>query len=73
MQLSHERRKGNRRIAKDELSPEFLAMLVVCGGKVRNGDREVQTDEAVEQRHGRRAEDEAKVEAASTASRLAQD
>lgn len=32
-------RRHNRRQTREELSPEYLAVLVLCGGEVREGDR----------------------------------
>ena len=36
-----ERRQGDRRSSDEELSPEYLALLDVCGGEIRAGDRAV--------------------------------
>ena len=36
-----ERRKAERRTEEDELSPEYLALLEVCGGEIRASDREL--------------------------------
>ena len=33
-----ERRKSNR-VAEEALSPEFLAVLEVCGGEIRESDK----------------------------------
>lgn len=38
MEPNHDRRE-NRRHTREELSPEYLAVLVLCGGEVREGDR----------------------------------
>jgi hypothetical protein len=34
-----ERRQRDRRSLDDELSPEYLALLKVCGGEIRSSDR----------------------------------
>jgi hypothetical protein len=34
-----ERRKGERRTEEEELSPEYLELLEVCGGDIRARDR----------------------------------
>jgi hypothetical protein len=34
-------RRENRRHTREELSPEYLAVLVLCGGEVRESDRPV--------------------------------
>ena len=34
-----ERRQADRRSSDDDLSPEYLALLDVCGGEIRAGDR----------------------------------
>lgn len=36
---SHDDRRDNRRQVREELSPEFLAVLVLCGGEIRESDR----------------------------------
>jgi hypothetical protein len=36
-----ERRQADRRSSDEELSPEYLALLDVCGGEIRAGDRAV--------------------------------
>ena len=38
-----ERRKSNR-AAEDALSPEFLAVLAVCGGDIRESDKPALTE-----------------------------
>ena len=38
MSQQTERRKADRS-ADEELSPEYLALLEVCGGEIREGDR----------------------------------
>lgn len=44
--------------AEDEaLSPEYLAMLVVCGGEVRTEDRVALRQAETERRYGRRKDD----------------
>jgi hypothetical protein len=52
----NDRRKHDR--AEDEpLSPEFLAMLVACGGDVREGDRSALMQAAGARIPARRADD----------------
>jgi hypothetical protein len=45
MSVQNERRRVERRQgdanAEDELSPEYLALLEVCGGEIRASDRAV--------------------------------
>ena len=41
----------------EALSPEFLAMLVVCGGEVRSEDRAALREAGSERRYGRRKDD----------------
>jgi len=45
MSMQNERRRVERRQAdanvEDELSPEYLALLEVCGGEIRASDRAV--------------------------------
>ena len=41
----------------ETLSPEYLAMLVACGGEVRSEDRAVLREAAGERRYGRRKGD----------------
>ncbi len=36
-----DRRRAERRTEADELSPEYLALLEVCGGEMRASDREL--------------------------------
>jgi hypothetical protein len=36
-----ERRQSDRRSSDEELSPEYLALLDVCGGEIRASDRAV--------------------------------
>lgn len=43
----------------EALSPEFLAMLVACGGEVRAEDRQAVSQAGVEQNLRRRADDDA--------------
>jgi hypothetical protein len=42
---------------EESLSPEFLAMLVACGGEVRAEDRPAVSEAGVERRRRRRAND----------------
>ncbi len=37
--MEPEDKRHDRRHASDDLSPEYLAMLVLCGGEVRESDR----------------------------------
>ena len=37
--IAVERRTGDRRVEPTELSPEFLAVLLLCGGEARASDR----------------------------------
>ena len=41
----------------ETLSPEYLAMLVACGGEVRSGDRAALREAGSERRYGRRKGD----------------
>jgi hypothetical protein len=34
-----ERREAERRVSDEDLSPEYLAVLEVCGGEIRAADR----------------------------------
>jgi hypothetical protein len=36
--IAMERRAGDRRVDPGELSPEFLAVLLLCGGEARTPD-----------------------------------
>jgi hypothetical protein len=40
MKSQVERRKSGR-VAEDALSPEYLAVLAVCGGEIRQSDKPV--------------------------------
>ena len=55
MSYPNDRRKGARG-ADEDLSPEFLAVLVVCGGRVRESDRAA-LDAVNERGYGRRSSD----------------
>ena len=55
MPYPNDRRKSEAD-SDDALSPEFLAVLVACGGEVRAGDRAAMP-EAEQRRFGRRKED----------------
>lgn len=57
MQYPNDRRKNAPGSDEEVLSPEFLAMLVVCGGEIRQGDRDVLTQADGGRRHGRRKSD----------------
>ena len=50
-------RRNRGRAADEPLSPEYLAMLVACGGEVRKGDRTVLTEAGGGRRPARRADD----------------
>jgi hypothetical protein len=52
----NDRRKSHAE-ADEVLSPEYLAMLIACGGEVRAGDHETRRGAQFEQRHGRRKDD----------------
>ena len=56
MQYPNDRRKNQ--VEVDEvLSPEYLAMLIACGGEVRAADRDAARGAQMERRHGRRKDD----------------
>ena len=50
-------RRKHRADPDEVLSPEYLAMLIACGGEVRAGDHDLPRPRAMEQRHGRRKDD----------------
>lgn len=56
MPFTTDRRKRADQPDDEALSPEYLAMLVVCGGEVRTEDRAA-LREAGERRYGRRKDD----------------
>ena len=56
MPYPNDRRKHSAD-TEETLSPEFLAMLVACGGEVRADDRPAVLEAGVERRRGRRADD----------------
>ena len=62
MSVQTERRRADRRQAEpspeDDLSPEYLALLEVCGGEIRASDRAV----LAERRQALQAESQALVE-----------
>ena len=62
MSVNTERRRGERRQAdpkpEDDLSPEYLALLEVCGGEIRASDRAV----LAERREALQAESQALTE-----------
>ena len=62
MSMQNERRRVERRQAdanaEDELSPEYLALLEVCGGEIRASDRAV----LAERREAMQAESQATIE-----------
>ncbi len=52
-----ERRRSNR-VAEDALSPEYLAVLAVCGGEIRESDKPVLAERRrPEPESGRRVSD----------------
>ncbi len=57
MPYPNERRK-HAADPDDVLSPEFLAMLVACGGEVRAEDRPTMTGAGGPERRRRRADDD---------------
>lgn len=57
MPYPNDRRKSAPPGDDEVLSAEFLAMLVVCGGEVRQGDRAVLNEAEGERRHRRRKTD----------------
>ncbi len=57
MPYPNDRRKSAPDGEAETLSPEFLAMLVACGGEVREGDRAALTHADGERRYGRRKGD----------------
>ena len=50
-------RRKHRADPDEVLSPEYLAMLIACGGEVRVADRDAHGQRRMEQRHGRRKDD----------------
>ena len=56
MPYPNDRRK-NQVEADEVLSPEYLAMLIACGGEVRAADRDAARGAQMERRHGRRKDD----------------
>ena len=50
-------RRKHQAEADEVLSPEYLAMLIACGGEVRAADRDVFRQRQMQQRHGRRKDD----------------
>ena len=46
-----ERRTRDRRVEPAELSPEFLAVLLLCGGEARTTDRAREVDVRLRDRH----------------------
>jgi len=62
MSVNTERRRAERRQAdpkpEDDLSPEYLALLEVCGGEIRASDRAV----LAERREALQAESQAPTE-----------
>jgi len=49
-------RRKNPVEADEVLSPEYLAMLIACGGEVRAADRNAGSAQ-MQRRHGRRKDD----------------
>ena len=56
MPYPNDRRKHQAE-ADEILSPEYLAMLIACGGEVRATDRNLNRQGQMQQRHGRRKDD----------------
>lgn len=56
MPYPNDRRKDQAE-ADEVLSPEYLAMLIACGGEVRVADRDMFRHRQMQQRHGRRKDD----------------
>ena len=50
-------RRKHRADPDEVLSPEYLAMLIACGGEVRASDRNLSGQRPMQQRHGRRKDD----------------
>jgi len=50
-------RRKHRADPDEVLSPEYLAMLIACGGEVRDADRMAHGERQMQQRHGRRKDD----------------
>ncbi|MEP7300905.1 MAG: hypothetical protein ABI699_05205 [Caldimonas sp.] len=57
MPYPNDRRKNADDLVDEALSPEFLAMLLACGGEVREGDRAVLREVSTDRRAGRRRSD----------------
>ena len=56
MPYPNDRRK--HQVDADEiLSPEYLAMLIACGGEVRASDRDAASRRQMQQHYGRRKDD----------------
>ena len=56
MPYPNDRRKHQAE-ADEVLSPEYLAMLIACGGEVRASDHDLTSPRQMQQRHGRRKDD----------------
>ena len=56
MPYPNDRRKHQAE-ADEVLSPEYLAMLIACGGEVRATDHDLSAQRQMQQRHGRRKDD----------------
>ncbi|MEO5883160.1 MAG: hypothetical protein ABIQ06_12150 [Caldimonas sp.] len=56
MPYPNDRRKHQAE-ADEVLSPEYLAMLIACGGEVRANGRDLASQQHMQQRHGRRKDD----------------
>jgi hypothetical protein len=50
-------RRKHRADPDEVLSPEYLAMLIACGGEVRRSDQDLSRPRPMQQRHGRRKDD----------------
>jgi hypothetical protein len=59
MPYPNDRRKNARDGNDEALSPEYLAMLVVCGGEVRASDRAALPQGVIKRRSASRVDDAA--------------
>lgn len=57
MPYPNDRRKKAYEPEEEAMSPEYLAMLVACGGEVRTADRAALRETETERRYGRRKDD----------------
>ena len=77
MSMQNERRRAERRQAdanaEDDLSPEYLALLEVCGGEIRASDRAALAERRLAMQLGSQAIAEKKNEDAAQAALPAAD